>query len=260
MHILKKTAALLLALTLVLSVLPAAQAAQTGGSQDLGIFSSDLSGLNSGVDNSDLKLTLARVSGLNRYRYTQASWDALQKVYEEAKAAQEATSQDTIDAAREKLEKAIASLVEMDYKALEGAMDQVEALIGENPQLHDVWLRLYDAVEEYKPLLTSGDQKAVNEAAQELQALLEELALYADPDDEPEVVVQEVQVEVPPTDDFCNISLHRTWPVLFFISLALNVALAGLLVYILVRRKNTTDDMPLVDYDIDDDILDDDLF
>ena len=65
---------------------------------------------------------------------------------------------------------------------------------------------------------------------------------------------KEVPVEVPPTGEFCNIPMHRIWPVLFFISLALNVTLAAVIVvYIRNKKKNQHDDTPLVDYDIFDD-------
>ena len=62
-------------------------------------------------------------------------------------------------------------------------------------------------------------------------------------------------VEVPPTDDYCNISTHPVWPVLLIISLILNAGLVGLIVvYVARKRKKVTDDIPLVDYDINDDI------
>lgn len=265
MRLMRKAAAFWLAVLLIGSLLPAAYATEASGEgagqtdQKLGIFTSDVSGLNSGVDNSNLKLKLAQVNGLSQYQYTKESWENLMGVYEEAKKAVDAGSQETIDTQVQNLEKAIGALVKMNYTPLADAMDAVEELIEEQPELHDVWTQLYQAVENYRPLLTSGDQQAVNEAAAEIQKLLEQRLLYIDTDKEPEIVVQEVEVEVLPTDDYCNIPMHRTWPVLFFISLALNAALAGLIVYILVRKKNTTDDMPLVDYDIDDDI-DDEMF
>ena len=68
-------------------------------------------------------------------------------------------------------------------------------------------------------------------------------------------VEKKVEVEVEPKDDFCNISIHKVWPILFWISLALNIALAALIVVYIVRRRNSTqkDDTPLVDYNISDD-------
>lgn len=296
MRFLKKTAALLLAVMLFMTLLPTAFAASTettpvatsgeaalpvseeinkdtagsessgdtqegteqSGTTKLGYFSA-YTGLDTQVDYSDLKLQLAMVNGLNQYEYTQESWALLQTKYENGKTALESTSQETVDAAEKQIGDAIDALVKMDYSALEDALEEVEDLIEENPGLHDVWIRLNAAAEEHKPLLTSGDQEAVDAAAAALNELLTERLQYADSQKEPEIIVQEVEVEVPPSDDYCNIPMHRTWPVLFFGSLALNVVLVGIIVYILIRKKNTTDDMPLVDYDIDDD-MDDEMY
>ena len=150
---------------------------------------------------------------------------------------------------------AMEGLVKMDYSKLEAALGAVQSRIGEAPELHDVWIRLYDAVAQGRPLLTSGDQTAVDEAVVKLNELLEELSGYGYVSTaEPEVIIQEVEVEVLPTGDFCNIPMHRTWPVLFFISAALNVGLMAALIFVILRKRNTMDDTPLVSYDIDDDM------
>jgi hypothetical protein len=60
-------------------------------------------------------------------------------------------------------------------------------------------------------------------------------------------------VEVEPSGDYCNISMHYVWPILFFISLALNLVFAGVAVYLFRRKKKESDDTPLVDYDIGED-------
>ena len=53
---------------------------------------------------------------------------------------------------------------------------------------------------------------------------------------------------------FCNISIHKVWPILFFISLAANVVLVVVLVKKNgTKKKNQVDNTPLVDYDISDD-------
>ena len=105
-------------------------------------------------------------------------------------------------------------------------------------------------------LLTSGDQTAVDAATAEIGDLLSQLKAIMEAEKTPEVVVQEVPVEVPPTDDYCNIPKHRTWPVLFFVSLAVNVILVLMIVvYVSGKKRNQRDDTPLVDYDIYDDTL-----
>jgi quinol-cytochrome oxidoreductase complex cytochrome b subunit len=67
--------------------------------------------------------------------------------------------------------------------------------------------------------------------------------------------VVEKPVPVEPTDDYCNINMHTVWIVLFWISFAINIALGALIaMYYLSKKKSTSDDTPLVDYDITDDI------
>ena len=76
---------------------------------------------------------------------------------------------------------------------------------------------------------------------------------YTDYEEVEVEVEKEVEVEVEPSDDYCNIKIHYVWPILFFISLALNLGFIALIVvYVVRRKKNQTDDTPLVDYDIDD--------
>ena len=117
-------------------------------------------------------------------------------------------------------------------------------------------MSLAEAVNEGKKLLASGDQAASDEAAARISQLLDQVMAIENQQQEPEVIIQEVPVEVPPTDDFCNIPSHRVWPVVFCISAALNVAMAAvILVYISRKKRNQHDDTPLVDYDIFDDSI-----
>jgi len=87
-----------------------------------------------------------------------------------------------------------------------------------------------------------------------LNGLLEELSRCDVAAAEPEVIIQEVEVEVLPTGDYCNIPMHRTWPVLFVISAVVNVGLVVALIYVIIKKRNTVDNTPLVSYDIDDDM------
>lgn len=112
-----------------------------------------------------------------------------------------------------------------------------------------------DALVSATELLTSNDQKSIDEAAAQLNALVDEIEDLINSLSVTETVIKEVEVEVEvePQDDYCNIKIHYVWPVLFFISLALNLGFIALIVVFVVRRKkNQTDDTPLVDYDIDD--------
>lgn len=208
-----------------------------------------------GLDYSELELQVALANGLNSYDYTKQSWEPLQKALDVGnKRLVGIYDQGKLDSAAKDIANAMARLVKMDYSQLDKALDMVDAKINVNPELHDVWYRLNKAVEEAKPLLISGDQEAVNAAAKELNGLLEELSACAVTTAEPQIVIQEVEVEVLPTNDFCNIPSHHTWPVLFAISAVLNVVLIAALIFVIMKKQKTMDNTPLVDYDIDDDM------
>ena len=208
-----------------------------------------------GLDYSELELQVAIANGLESYEYTKQSWDKLQEVLEIGKTRLAGIyDQGKLDSAAEDIANALSMLVKMDYSALNKALNTVEAIISANPELHDVWYRLDKATDQAKQLLISGDQEAVNAAVEELDTLMDELAECSPVAGEPEVVIQEVEVEVLPTDDFCNIPKHHTWPVLFGISALLNVVLIAALIYVLVKKRETTDNTPLVNYDIEDDM------
>ena len=153
------------------------------------------------------------------------------------------------------LRETMFQLVRMDYAELENTLANVYVKIEEEPELHNAWIRMNTAVEKARPLLVSGDQEAVNNAVEELNLLLEEIAGYETNSlTEPEVVIQEVEVEVLPTGDYCNIPMHRTWPVMFVVSAVLNVVLIVVLIYVIMKKRKTYDDTPLIRYDIDDDM------
>ena len=94
-------------------------------------------------------------------------------------------------------------------------------------------------------------------AAARLTGLLAKLREQVDALTTTETVVVtervEVPVEVEPTTPYCNIEQHGLWPKLLIASGALNLVLA--LGWVLTARKKAIrqDNMPLVDYDIDDD-------
>jgi hypothetical protein len=208
-----------------------------------------------GLDYSMLERQIALANGLNQADYTKTSWETLSAALAYAMEAMESTDQAVIDEAAVFLKSAIAGLVRMDYSALKAALEDVSQWL-EEEDLSDLWVRLMNAVNRGNGLLTSGDQDAVNATTAELQRLLRELKAQMEDLKTPETVIQEVEVVVPPSEDFCNISLHQIWPVLFFVSLGLNLVMAAVIVIYLVRkRKNQKDDTPLVDYDIDDDAM-----
>ena len=241
MNFVKKILAVLAVLCLLMAMAPAALAAESDSS---------------GVGYGDLRLKVATANGLNEYDYTKESWAPLAAAVKTGNRILSGTySQAEVDEAAAAIVSAMEGLVKMDYSKLEAALGAVQSRISDAPELHDVWIRLYDAVAQGRPLLTSGDQAAVDEAVAQLNELLEELAgIGGVSTAEPEVIVREVEVEVLPTGDYCNIPMHRTWPVLFVISAVLNVGLIVLLIYVVTKKRNTVDNTPLVSYDIDDDM------
>ncbi len=211
------------------------------------------SNLQTQMDYSKLTQQIAIANGLNKGEYTRESWQVLTEALEKANDAMNSTKQETVDAAAEALKAAIDGLLKVDYTALESALETARKFEEENPDCAK-WIRLVEAIAKGKVLLESGDQLASDAAATEILAALAEINTMLEQMGEPQVVVQEVEVEVPPTDDYCNMPVHYTWPVLFFVSVAVNCVLAVLAVVLYRKRKNQTDDMPLVDYNIDDDM------
>lgn len=246
MNFWKKVLAVLVLACLFVNTVPAAFAAEMTDNR-----------LSATVNTMELKRQLAMANGLNAYDYTKETWEPLQKAMDKGNAILKGThGQYTVTNAAVAIEEAMGKLVRMDYSALEAALGTVYSKIDENPEMYDMWIRINAAVEKARPLLVSGDQQAVDVMVRQLNELMEEVGDHSvgQGSAAPQVIYEEVEVEVLPTDDFCNIPMHRTWPVLFVISAVLNVALIAVLVYVLMRKRQTVDNTPLVSYDIDDDL------
>ena len=157
-----------------------------------------------------------------------------------------------MDAAAKALKDAIAALTKVDYSELQTAIKNVEQF-NSSEELVGLFGQLTSAVNDGKALLNKGDQAAVDAAAARINKLLDEM-IKGLSDKEPQTVIKEVEVEVLPKDDYCNIEIHRVWSILFFVSLGLNAVLVAVFVMMAAKKKkNTKDDTPLVDYDIGDD-------
>lgn len=207
------------------------------------------------IDYTKLQEQINIALGLVKGQYTKESWQALEAALQNAQAALSSRDQGVVDAATQTLKNAIAALVKVDYSALEAAIAAIEKFL-ENSPLGSKMRDLLDALRAAKELLNSGDQAAVDQAAELLAQLLEELEKEIQNMTKIEEIIKEIEkiVEVEPTDPYCNISIHHVWPILFFISLALNVGFIALIVvYVIRRKKNQTDDTPLVNYDIGED-------
>lgn len=210
------------------------------------------------ADYTKLKETLASVDALEEKNYTSESWSAVEDGIHSCQwVLKHNREQELADYAEQKLAKAIAGLVPMDYSRLWTAILAVEEL-NKQDDVYELWAELVIAVENGKSLLNSTDQAAVDDATAEIYDSLKPVEEYLKTVGTPQVITEEVEVlvEVLPEYDYCNIDLHRLWPVLFGGSAVLNVALVVVIAHILRKKQKQADDTPLIDYDIDDDAFD----
>lgn len=201
----------------------------SGGSSSSG---SGSSGSVVKVDLSKLQELIDKASNLKKDGYTADSWNKMVDALTKAQAALSSTNQDEIDAAAKALGDALNGLVKMDYSKLLDAIARAKEL-GKDNEVNSLWLALLDALTNGNLMLASDDQAQVDAAAKQINDLIEQLL---------------------DGSKFCNISIHKVWPILFFISLAANVVLVVVLVKKNgTKKKNQVDNTPLVDYDISDD-------
>ena len=202
----------------------------SGGSSSSG---SGSSGSAVKVDLSKLQDLIDKASNLKKDGYTADSWNKMVDALTKAQAALSSTSQEEIDAAAKALSDALNCLVKVDYSKLLEAIEKAKDL-GKDNETNSLWLALLDALTNGNLMLGSDDQAQVDAAAKQINDLIEQLAGG--------------------NGKFCNISIHKVWPILFFISLAANVVLVVVLVKKNgTKKKNQVDNTPLVDYDISDD-------
>lgn len=196
---------------------------------------------------------IAIAEKLNANDYAIDEWDKLTSALQDAKKARSAKKQTEIDMATATLKAAINDLVKIDYSRLAAAIKAINDYIQSNTFL-EIWQNAQTLLGEANNALSSRNQQTVDTYAQRLEELLialkQAIADLAGADS----VIVENKVPVEPTYDYCNIKSHSIWMVLFWISLAINLAGAVLIfMYFYTKRKKVTDDTPLVDYDITDD-------
>lgn len=196
---------------------------------------------------------IAVANGLKEWDYTKESWKVVSDALKAAKKLEDSKDASKRMAAADTLEKALAALVSMDYTALEDVINRAKEQIS-TTETYDLVDRLRETMTKAEQLRFSGDQAQVDATAAVMAELLEKLTAMGEQNTVIQTVIQEVEVEVPPAGDYCNISSHRIWTVAFAVSAVLNVILVLLLTIVIQKRKYRNDDVPLVDYDIDDDI------
>lgn len=185
------------------------------------------------VDLSKLQELIEKASNLKKDGYTDESWNKMVDALTKAQAALSSTGQDEIDAAAKALGDALNGLVKVDYSKLVEAIAKAKDM-GKDNEVNSLWLALMDALNNGNNMLTSSDQSQVDAAAKQINELIKQLT---------------------GTDNkACGVTIHKVWPILFFISLAANVVLVVILVNKFNgKKKNRVDTTPLVDYDISDD-------
>lgn len=205
------------------------------------------------LDYSALLELIAKAEGLNQSDYTNVSWNAMLAALGLAREALNSPIQSEVDTAATNLRNAINNLVSMNFKAL---LDAIAAVMkyAEDERLADLWMQMHELLNQAEELMNSGDQAAVDQCAKDILDLLAKIVEEMDKLKKVEVI--EVTKPAEPEKDYCGIPMHRVWPILFWISLALNVILLVLIiVYLSLKRKRVSDDTPLVDYNIEDDEL-----
>lgn len=187
------------------------------------------------VDTTELEKKIKEAESLNPNDYSKEQWDALQDALAKAEEALSSKKQSDIDAALKLLTDVLNSMAKIDYSALDKALNDANAMGGDN-KVNSLWLTLADALKRADEVRRSGDQAAVNALADEINGIIQQI------------------LENSANGEFCNIKAHRVWPILFFVSFAVNLVLTFVIVKNVNRRKrNRKDSTPLVDYDISDD-------
>ncbi|MBE7066855.1 MAG: hypothetical protein E7385_04820 [Ruminococcaceae bacterium] len=204
------------------------------------------------IDYTELLRQIAVAESLNEMDYLVDSWNEMIEALEYAYTATNSTVQSAVDMAATSLKEAIEKLVRVDYSALLAAIDEVNKYTESN-EIADLWDKMHKLLNEAQILLTGRDQNAINKCAEEIAQLLSEIIKKMS-ELAGSTVIIEKPIPTEPDYDFCNMGMHRVWPILFWVSLVLNLAFVALITtFILRKRRKESDDTPLVDYDISDD-------
>lgn len=209
------------------------------------------------IDYTELLRQIGIGESLNEPEYTKDSWAPLADALEKGRELLDSDSQAAVDAGAAAIAEAIRNLVKLDFGGLDSAVEAANQM-QESNTLGQICNRLHDALARAKELKQNGGtQEEIDALAAEIAKILEEAqAALAELTKEPETVevIKEVTKEVEPSGPYCNIPMHKVWPILFFISLGLNLLLLLLLLLALrKKKKDQKDDTPMVDYDPNDD-------
>lgn len=147
------------------------------------------------VSYTELEKQITIANGLEKTGYTTESWEAVAQALSDCKTARKSTDQSKVDAAAKALEQAMVLLKKMDYSALRGALEEATTLSNAEV-LDELWTELTDAAAAGESLLSSGDQTAVDAAADRINSALEQINGLLDALKQPTLVEVEVPVAV----------------------------------------------------------------
>lgn len=182
------------------------------------------------VDDSKLLDLMAVAEKLQEEDYSAITWRDLENAMSIARTALELEDQTRIDAAASLLAKALSNMERMDCTELEAALKEISEWVHTN-DVEELWDRLEMLNDLADEAMISRDQEAVDRLTVQINETLAQLKKQSTPG-----------------------GSWVVWMILFFISLAANL---GFVMLIIMRTRNIKkyqkDDVPLVDYDIDDD-------
>lgn len=186
--------------------------------------------------------------------YAEGEWEKLQEALTNAKGVlMQPKDQASLDAAAEALRSAIEAAVPLDRSALQDALTEADELL-EQDDFGRLYARLIELLPQGRKALELRDQAEIDASAGALQALLDEVRQLQQ--DYTVTVVQEkeivrekiVEAEAPPIPE--EPLIHKLWPWFFGVSAAANIAL----IVVLARKKKKRTEIPIAQYDMDDDL------
>ena len=209
------------------------------------------------VDYTELKRQISIATSLDEYDFTADSWDRMAEALTKANELLTSKVQADVNDGAKALEDAITALVKLDFSELQKAMTKGREMI-DTCAHGKLWYQLFDLLNEAETVKKSRDQAAIDDLAVKINNVVDQIMQDCPNCGETKIVevVKEVTVTVPvePNDPYCNIKMHKVWPILFFVTLGLLLIACGLILWFFMKKKkNEKDDTPLVDYDIADD-------
>lgn len=186
------------------------------------------------IDYSELNRQIAIAEGLDENEYTAATWAEMQKTLVIARSTLTSKLQSEVDLVAAELKEAIANLKTVDYTvlltAIENARKYEDAI-----QIPELWETVQQLLPLALKLLESRDQEAIDQCAEQLNQACQAIIDHLETLKGTEVVIESPVPVVP--DNYCSISMHRVWPVLFLVSLAVNLAIGAMITFYFIQKK-----------------------